>query len=266
MRRALIMLLLGLGLCGQAGAQSITITWDAPALQPGQTIVGYQLARCILPVNATGCTCTPTLLAGAITTVTSMTDTPPSGHYCYSAVTLGLVQGQSAISALGTPFLVVSIGTPPSAAPVALHATAVVPSSALTVSADSQETLAEQGEASRAHDGLPTTFWHTQYTPTVIPLPHWFQLDLPGTWWISGLRYLPRQDAGVNGTIADYRIEVLDTSGSWQEVARGTWPSAGLEWREVRWPVMLAQAVRLWAIREVNRRPWTSASEVQLLQ
>jgi hypothetical protein len=57
------------------------------------------------------------------------------------------------------------------------------------------------------------------------------QLELSSEWWMAGLRYLSRQASGVNGTIAGFRIEVSRDGATWQEVARGTWPAAGKDWR-----------------------------------
>jgi len=188
-----------------------------------------------------------------------------NGHaYCYSVVTLGTSGGQVSASVLATPSVLVTVGTPPLGAPPTLTLTRGVAARLLTATADSAEPQGAYG-AALVLDGQPSTYWHTAWRPPIAPLPHWLRLDLPGSWWLSGLRYLPRQDMS-NGTIADYRIEVLGTDGLWQEVAKGTWPAAGLGWREVRWPAGLAQSVRLWSLREISGKAYASAAEIQLVQ
>jgi hypothetical protein len=147
-----------------------------------------------------------------------------------------------------------------------------MPQSVLVATADSQETKGENGQATNAIDGKPLTHWHTQWQMPPAkpppPLPHQLQLELPSEWWVAGLRYLPRQDNGVNGTIANFRVQVSRNGADWQEVARGTWPAPapGKDWREARWGPVLAKYVRLWADSETQGNPaFTSAAEVQLI-
>jgi YVTN family beta-propeller protein len=84
-----------------------------------------------------------------------------------------------------------------------------------TVTADSEERVAENGAAANAIDGNPSTIWHTQYQGSTPPLPHWLTIDLGGPFRLGGLRYLPRQDAGPNGTVAQYRVLLSDDGVTW---------------------------------------------------
>jgi len=76
--------------------------------------------------------------------------------------------------------------------------------------------------ASLAGDGNTGTFWHSQYSPTVISLPHWATVDLGTSTFINGLNYLPRQDGSLNGNIGQYKIEVSPDNSAWTQVASGT--------------------------------------------
>ena len=55
------------------------------------------------------------------------------------------------------------------------------------VRADSSETQAGKHQARLAGDGAPATMWHTKWSGTPAPLPHWIVLDLgaPCPWMAS---------------------------------------------------------------------------------
>src|SRR6185369_13199244 len=77
---------------------------------------------------------------------------------------------------------------------------------AWTVTADSEELAGENGAAHNAIDGNNASFWHTQWSTGSPPHPHWLRIDLGADQNVLGLRYLPRQDGNVNGTIAEYEV------------------------------------------------------------
>ena len=73
-------------------------------------------------------------------------------------------------------------------------------------------------------DGNPNTFWLTQQN---VRFPHFLNIDLGGTYRVSGLRYTPRQDA-YWGRIQSYEIYVdigSSTSARLQKVTGGIWPN-----------------------------------------
>lgn len=78
------------------------------------------------------------------------------------------------------------------------------------VYADSEEAGTEDGRANNIFDLQFTTFWHTQWKDAQPSHPHQVVIDLGRDEVVSGLRYLPRQDAG-NGRIRDYRVFVSAT-------------------------------------------------------
>ena len=132
------------------------------------------------------------------------------------------------------------------------------------VGADSAHTLAPAHPAALAGDGLPTTFWHTNWDGTPTPLPHWIVLDLGAVLPVDGLAYLPRQDGPSNGRIGKYAVAVSQNGSTWTApVASGTW-TWGTQAMEqyARWPAVSARYVRLTALSEAGGGPWTSAAEI----
>ena len=120
--------------------------------------------------------------------------------------------------------------------------------------------------ASYAIDGNSATFWHSQYAPTTVPLPHSITIDMHAMNYVSGLTYLPRQDGNYNGNIGQYSISVSSDGTNWgSPAAAGTWADDNTLKTAVFGGV-LCRYVRLTALTEAgNRGPWTSAAEIGLL-
>jgi hypothetical protein len=130
--------------------------------------------------------------------------------------------------------------------------------------ADSQETIGEDGRAVNAFDGNTSTIWHTQWLGANPPPPHEIQIDLGQTYAIDGLRYLPRQDGGVNGTIAQYEFYVSTDGVNWgTPVASGTFTHNLLE-KSISFAAKIGRYIRLRAISEYNGNPWTSVAEINV--
>jgi galactose oxidase len=121
--------------------------------------------------------------------------------------------------------------------------------------------------AANALDGNTTTLWHTDWTASPVPaLPHTFTIDMHTTNLVSGLSYLPRQDASANGTIGDYRIETSADGTTWAPAAATGTFTDGKPAQTVTFGSALARYVRLTALTEAGRRgPWSSAAEINLL-
>ena len=134
------------------------------------------------------------------------------------------------------------------------------------VYADSQELVGENGAAVNALDGSSASIWHTQWYQGNPPPPHEIQINLGAAYSISGFRYLPRQDADINGTIAQYEFYVSATGPpfNWVRVANGTFATSKTE-KEVAFASVTGQYVRLRALSEVNGKAWTSAAEINVL-
>ena len=90
---------------------------------------------------------------------------------------------------------------------------------------DSQELVGENGAAANAIDGNDGTIWHTQWSAASPTPPHYIDIDLGSEQTLAAvLQYLPRQDGGINGTIADYQVFVSpQCTATWTLVANGTW-------------------------------------------
>jgi beta-galactosidase len=73
--------------------------------------------------------------------------------------------------------------------------------------ADSEETVAEAGDAENILDGQPATFWHTEYSKKKPGFPHRLVIDLGQSRILAGIRYMPRGGRPADpGRIKDYRI------------------------------------------------------------
>ena len=64
-------------------------------------------------------------------------------------------------------------------------------------------------------DGNSPTIWHTQYCPSVTPLPHEMQVDMGSSVPITGFRYLPRQDGCVHGRIGQFEFYATNDLSNW---------------------------------------------------
>lgn len=134
----------------------------------------------------------------------------------------------------------------------------------LVVYVDSEETNSEDGRGLNAIDGDPNTIWHTEYSLAQPEPPHEIQIDLGSAYEMTGFRYLPRQDASVNGTIRDYLLYVSRDGREWSgPTASGSWPDDKEE-KAVLFPPTFGQFVRLVALSEVNNKEYTTAAEINV--
>jgi hypothetical protein len=130
---------------------------------------------------------------------------------------------------------------------------------------DSEELAGENGAAVNAFDGDVNTIWHTEWSANNPPPPHEIQIDLGASYEVDGFRYLPRQDGGINGTIADYEFYVSENTANWgAPVAAGTFANNTSE-KEVSFVPKTGRFVRFRALSEVNENPWTSVGEINVL-
>jgi YVTN family beta-propeller protein len=104
-----------------------------------------------------------------------------------------------------------------------------LPRTGWLASVDSQETYRGNYVAANAIDGVPSTYWHTDYSRTNAPPPHTYTVDLGAVRSVSGFRYLPRTDGIVNGRIAAWRLHLSQDGVTWTQVATGTFANTATE-------------------------------------
>ena len=130
----------------------------------------------------------------------------------------------------------------------------------------SEETSSENGRASNVLDGNASTIWHTRWSSNSTPYPHEIQIDLGADSNVSGLEYLPRQSGGLNGTIANYKIYVSDTTSDWgTAVDSGIW-GYNHDLKIAAFPEKRGRYLRLVAESEGQGLSWASAAEIRAIR
>ena len=96
-----------------------------------------------------------------------------------------------------------------------------------TVTASTEEVSSEYAPATNAIDGLPTSFWHSQWGGTATPHPHTLTFDLGSPLAFRGFTALTRQDGNANGRIRGYRLEAGNDNLNWTPLASGNLANSG---------------------------------------
>lgn len=86
-----------------------------------------------------------------------------------------------------------------------------IPTKDFTVTTNNEESdHGSEGPVRYAFDGLPSTIWHTQYSPSQKPVnaenPAIVNVDMGKAYTIDKVTYLPRQDNAGNGNILKYEL------------------------------------------------------------
>jgi hypothetical protein len=103
---------------------------------------------------------------------------------------------------------------------------------------------------SRAMDGRPETFWHSDF-PHGPGLPQSITADLGRLRDVGGLTYRPRTDGDASGVITGYAVQTSTDGETYGEVARGEWPVSHAT-KIVRFDPHRARWVRLVAVAGVR--------------
>jgi hypothetical protein len=130
---------------------------------------------------------------------------------------------------------------PPYGCPQTAGFAHVIPQSQMTATATSSQSGYPPGNAI---DGNCATFWHTEYSPSRVYPPQSITLSLGGSYDVSGLTYIPRQDGNSNGDITGYNAYVSTDGQTFTKVASGTWPS-GASAQSATWAATPARYLRL---------------------
>ncbi|HYN93407.1 MAG TPA: discoidin domain-containing protein [Pilimelia sp.] len=155
---------------------------------------------------------------------------------------------------------------PVSAAEINVLAAAdlALPRTGWTATASSFENVSANTPPGNVLDGSTATMWHSKYSAPADALPNDITIDMKATKTVTGLSYLPRQDASPNGRIGQYRIDVSANGTSWTAVSSGTWADSNVV-KTVTFTGASARYVRLTALTEAGARgQWTSAAEINI--
>lgn len=141
---------------------------------------------------------------------------------------------------------------------------AVLSPGSMTATADSENLSSgpEEGPVSNVLDGDPGTIWHTDYTDSEAPYPHWVTLRLGGPAEIDGFGYLDRTSGGPNGRVAGYQVAVSDDGTTWRTVAQGTLLDSPTT-QTVGFDKVRASYVRFTALGALNGQPFAAAAEMR---
>jgi hypothetical protein len=138
----------------------------------------------------------------------------------------------------------------------------LIPNASYKIARVSSESKSNGKLAQNSIDGDPRTHWHTRFGSDQAKPPHELVIDLSGEHTIRGFRYLARQDAGWNGTVAQCEFYVSSDGKEFgKPVCRITFPKTK-EPQEVKWSPLKGRYVLLRIVSEVNGGPWASAAEL----
>jgi len=128
----------------------------------------------------------------------------------------------------------------------------------VTIVVDSFESINPPGNAI---DGDSSTFWHSEYSPVLVNLPHQVYIDLGSQQQLTGFTYNPRQDGNSNGNIGTYTLGVSTNNATWTTVSQSSFPDTKTL-KSVNFPTITGRYFKLVALTEAgNRGNWSSASE-----
>ncbi|RYP56446.1 hypothetical protein DL771_011765 [Monosporascus sp. 5C6A] len=136
-----------------------------------------------------------------------------------------------------------------------------IPRAGWTVTADSYQA---GNEPANVLDGNSSTIWHTQYSPSVAPLPHYLQVDMRQSYVVNGLSYQPRQ-GGSNGNIGQHTITLSNDGNNWSQVVFGTFLNDGTTKRSF-FSNTTARYIRITAQSEAQSaaNQWSSMAELNV--
>ncbi|WP_239132017.1 discoidin domain-containing protein [Paractinoplanes durhamensis] len=134
-----------------------------------------------------------------------------------------------------------------------------------TATADSQETLGEDGKAANALDGNNATIWHTAWSAESVPgFPHTYTIDMKTSQLVGGLAYQPRQDSSFNGGIGTYSIQTSANNTTWtDQITDEKFAPETAAQQTVLFPPVTARYLRIIAKSSESgeQGPWTTAAE-----
>lgn len=126
------------------------------------------------------------------------------------------------------------------------------------VSVDSEESA---GNALKAFDNNPLTYWHTQWSPVSPAYPHEIVINLGALYNLTGIGYLPRQDY-PNGRIKDFDLYVSTDGNTWEYIRSATGTDDTIE-RAYGFQAVLAQYIKIIGRTACNGSNYAGAAEIR---
>ncbi len=134
------------------------------------------------------------------------------------------------------------------------------------ISFSSQEINGEYSPAKYAIDNNKATYWHTEWDNAQPAHPHYLAIDLGIESEVAGFRYLPRQDGGTIGSIANYELYVTNDTLNWGTPVSSGQFGKGSEWKEAIFDQATnGRYVKLVALSDIGGTHYTSAAEIAVL-
>ncbi len=135
-----------------------------------------------------------------------------------------------------------------------------------TVAIFSSSQEPDYGEGTNLTDGDPSTIWHTMYSVTVAPYPHWVDFDAGELKNIKGVAYLPRQDGSRTGNVKDFEIYVSTDGQNWGEpIAKGTFSTDSKQKTVTFDKPVNGRYVRFMALSSQDGYDYASGSEFEVI-
>jgi len=128
----------------------------------------------------------------------------------------------------------------------------------------SSESEFNQKFAANAIDGNPGTIWHTAWQGKLQKHPHELVIDLGKQSHVSGIRFLPRQDSGWNGTFGKVDVSVADSVDGFDDPFPGEFKKERRS-QDFTFETQLGRFVRIRVLSEVTGGPWAAAAEIGII-
>ena len=120
--------------------------------------------------------------------------------------------------------------------------------------------------ATKAFDGNPYTFWHTEWKDNQPVHPHEIQIDLGDTAAFSGFEYMPRQDNNPNGNINNYEFYASNNPVNWGDPLKsGSFSTIGNAVYVALDDTVKYRYIRLVALSEINNLKFANMAEISLV-
>lgn len=119
--------------------------------------------------------------------------------------------------------------------------------------------------ASNTIDNDNSTFWHTEWSPSVPAFPHTiiYESDSVANW--VGFRCLPRQDGSSNGRVANYKVYGSSDKVAWTELKDGTLLNQSASQTVSFDTEMECKYIKFEMLSEVNGNAYASLATFDLL-